>query len=135
MSLRSTTLPSARQTYCCFRRDRSSRCSILNEMPELRAPENSFTGIEIKPNVRYPDQTEAAIVHPVNWERAQDSCAFSPSGLRELCGRFSATSALKRYSSEEADRSQLPPPRSSRASELKLQPKGLMHKARAGIPE
>lgn len=35
---------------------------MLNEMPELRAPENSRTGIEIKPNVRYPDQTEAAIV-------------------------------------------------------------------------
>src|ERR1700685_640044 len=64
MSLRSTTLPSARQTYCCFRRDRSSRCSMLNEIPELRAPENSFTGIEIKPKVRYPDQTEAAIFHP-----------------------------------------------------------------------
>jgi hypothetical protein len=31
-------------------------------MPELRAPENSRTGIEIKPKVRYPDQTEAAIV-------------------------------------------------------------------------
>ena len=37
----------------------------MKEMPELRAPENSFTGIEIKPKVRYPDQTEAAIVHLV----------------------------------------------------------------------
>jgi hypothetical protein len=36
----------------------------LKEMPLLRAPENRRTGIEIKPNVRYPDQTEAAIVHP-----------------------------------------------------------------------
>ena len=27
----------------------------------LRAPENRRTGIEINPNVRYPDQTEAAI--------------------------------------------------------------------------
>jgi hypothetical protein len=35
---------------------------VEGEMPELRAPENSRTGIEIKPNVRYPDQTEAAIV-------------------------------------------------------------------------
>jgi hypothetical protein len=35
---------------------------MLKEIPELRAPENSFTGIEIKPKVRYPDQTEAAIV-------------------------------------------------------------------------
>jgi hypothetical protein len=34
----------------------------LKEIPELRAPENSRTGIEIKPNVKYPDQTEAAIV-------------------------------------------------------------------------
>ena len=32
-------------------------------MPELRAPEKSRIGIEIKPKVRYPDQTEAAIVH------------------------------------------------------------------------
>jgi hypothetical protein len=39
---------------------------MLKEMPELRAPENSFTGIEINPKVRYPDQTEAAIVHPVS---------------------------------------------------------------------
>jgi hypothetical protein len=38
---------------------------MLKEMPELRAPENSRIGIEIKPKVRYPDQTEAAIVHPV----------------------------------------------------------------------
>jgi hypothetical protein len=30
-------------------------------MPLLRAPENKRTGIEINPNVRYPDQTEAAI--------------------------------------------------------------------------
>jgi hypothetical protein len=31
-------------------------------MLELRAPENRRTGIEINPKVRYPDQTEAAIV-------------------------------------------------------------------------
>ena len=37
---------------------------MLKEMPELRAPENSFTGMEINPKVRYPDQTEAAIVPP-----------------------------------------------------------------------
>jgi hypothetical protein len=30
-------------------------------MPLLRAPENRRTGIEINPNVRYPDQTGAAI--------------------------------------------------------------------------
>src|SRR5579863_7562918 len=39
---------------------------MLNEMPELRAPENSRIGIEIKPKVRYPDQTEAAIVNPTH---------------------------------------------------------------------
>jgi len=39
---------------------------MLKEIPELRAPENSFTGIEIRPKVKYPDQTEAAIVHPKN---------------------------------------------------------------------
>ena len=39
---------------------------MLKEIPELRAPENSRIGIEIKPKVRYPDQTEAAIVHPTN---------------------------------------------------------------------
>jgi hypothetical protein len=37
---------------------------MLNEMPLLRAPENRRTGIEIKPKVRYPDQTEDAIVSP-----------------------------------------------------------------------
>jgi hypothetical protein len=30
-------------------------------MPLLRAPEKRRTGMEIKPKVRYPDQTEAAI--------------------------------------------------------------------------
>ena len=35
-------------------------------MPELRAPEKRRIGIEIKPKVRYPDQTEAAIVHSTN---------------------------------------------------------------------
>jgi len=34
---------------------------MLKEMPELRAPEKRRIGIEIKPKVRYPDQTEAAI--------------------------------------------------------------------------
>jgi hypothetical protein len=38
---------------------------MLKETPVLRAPENSRTGMEIKPKVRYPDQTEAAIVYPV----------------------------------------------------------------------
>ena len=37
---------------------------MLKEIPELRAPEKSRTGMEINPNVRYPDQTEAAISFP-----------------------------------------------------------------------
>jgi hypothetical protein len=35
---------------------------MLKEMPLLRAPENKRTGIEIRPKVKCPDQTEAAIV-------------------------------------------------------------------------
>jgi len=34
----------------------------LKEIPLLRAPENKRTGIEIRPKVKCPDQTEAAIV-------------------------------------------------------------------------
>jgi hypothetical protein len=53
ISLRSTTLlSSAGQTYCCLTRVKSSRCSMWKEMPELRAPENRRTGMEIKPKVR-----------------------------------------------------------------------------------
>jgi hypothetical protein len=37
---------------------------MLKEMPLLRAPEKRRTGMEIRPKVRYPDQTDAAIVHP-----------------------------------------------------------------------
>src|SRR6266550_5048280 len=44
---------------------------MLKEMPLLRAPEKSRTGIEIKPNVKYPDQTEAAISSPRTRERRQ----------------------------------------------------------------
>src|SRR5579862_5228977 len=62
MSLRSTGMPSAWQIYCCLRRDLSGRCSMLKEMPELRAPENNRTGMEINPNVKCPDQTEDGIV-------------------------------------------------------------------------
>jgi len=51
-------------------------------MPELRAPENSLTGIEIKPNVRYPDQTEAAIVRSPRrfsiWHLAGKGQVFVP---------------------------------------------------------
>jgi hypothetical protein len=38
---------------------------MLKEMLELRAPENKRTGMEINPKVRYPVQTEAAMVHLV----------------------------------------------------------------------
>jgi len=44
---------------------------MLKEMPLLRAPEKSRTGMEIKPNVKYPDQTEAAISSPRIRERRQ----------------------------------------------------------------
>src|SRR5271165_1331834 len=64
MSLRSNTWLSAGQMSCCLTRWWSVRCSWLNEMPLLRAPENKRTGMEINPNVKYPDQTEAAIVSP-----------------------------------------------------------------------
>src|ERR1700680_1056528 len=39
---------------------------MLKEMPLLRAPEKRRTGMEIKPKVRYPDQTEDAISSPVS---------------------------------------------------------------------
>src|ERR1700685_2223168 len=62
MSLRSTTKPSAWQTYCCLRRDLSVRCSMLKEIPLLRAPENRRTGMEMRPKVKCPDQTDDGIV-------------------------------------------------------------------------
>src|ERR1039458_607911 len=62
MSLRSTTTFSSGQIYCCFTRCLSVRCSMLKEMPLLRAPENKRTGMEMRPKVKCPDQTEAAIV-------------------------------------------------------------------------
>lgn len=46
---------------------------MLNEMPLLRAPEKRRTGIEIKPKVRYPDQTEAAIVAPESFNSNDES--------------------------------------------------------------
>src|SRR5271167_3558347 len=39
----------------------SSRCSMWNSTWLPRAAENSRTGMEMSPNVRYPDQTDAAI--------------------------------------------------------------------------
>jgi hypothetical protein len=42
---------------------------MLKEIPELRAPEKRRTGMEINPKVRYPDQTEDAIVHPATEPR------------------------------------------------------------------
>src|SRR5882724_3466860 len=44
---------------------------MLKEIPLLRAPEKSRTGMEIKPNVKYPDHTEAAISSPRTRERRQ----------------------------------------------------------------
>src|SRR5450631_298110 len=59
---------------------------MLKEMPELRAPEKSRIGIEIKPKVRYPDQTEAAIVHPTNLllERARAHRVASLDDIRHF---------------------------------------------------
>src|SRR5580658_1341825 len=48
--------------YCCLSRDLSVRCSMLKEMPLLRAPENKRTGIEMSPKVKCPDHTDAAII-------------------------------------------------------------------------
>src|ERR1700747_2116536 len=50
--------------YCCFTRCLSGRCSMLNEMPLLRAPENKRTGMEMSPKVKWPDQTDDGIVFP-----------------------------------------------------------------------
>jgi hypothetical protein len=36
---------------------------MWKETRELRAPEKSRTGIDINPKVRYPVQTEAAMLH------------------------------------------------------------------------
>src|SRR5580704_11234712 len=66
MSARSTTTPSAWQMYCCLSRDLSVRCSMLKEMPELRAPENRRTGMEMSPKVRWPDQVDDGIVSSHN---------------------------------------------------------------------
>src|SRR6202035_368332 len=62
ISLRSTTTFSAGQMYCCFTRTLSGRCSMLKEIPLLRAPEKSRTGMEMSPKVKCPDQTDEGIV-------------------------------------------------------------------------
>jgi len=51
----------------------------VDAAPELRAPEKSFTGIETRPKVRYPDQTEAAIVPllPANESASQPTTSRS----------------------------------------------------------
>jgi hypothetical protein len=47
-------------------------------MPLERAPENRRTGIEINPNVRYPDQTEAAIgFTPLQKRSGDEACPVS----------------------------------------------------------
>jgi len=38
---------------------------MWQEMCSPRAPENSRTGMEINPNVKYPDHTEEAISRPL----------------------------------------------------------------------
>lgn len=34
----------------------------MNEIPELRAPEKRRTGMEMRPKVKWPDQTDDGIV-------------------------------------------------------------------------
>src|SRR4051794_13452330 len=67
------TCPSTEHTSCCFTRCKSSRCNMLKEMLVLRAPEKSLTGREIRPKVRYPDQTDAAIDPPPAQSHAEPS--------------------------------------------------------------
>src|SRR5579871_4453224 len=69
MSARSTTWPSAWHTYCCLRRDLSVRCSMLKEIPLLRAPEKRRTGMEMSPKVKCPDQTDDGIASPAGNSR------------------------------------------------------------------
>src|SRR6476619_6659013 len=57
---------------------------MLKEIPLLRAPEKRRTGIEIKPNVRYPDQTEAAIGSP---RRIRKGARAAPS-VRKFSARL-----------------------------------------------
>src|SRR5215469_11729329 len=64
ISLRSTTRSSCGHQSCCLIRVLSSRCSMWKEMWLPRAPENRRTGMEINPNVKYPDHTEDAISRP-----------------------------------------------------------------------
>src|SRR5580658_955323 len=93
MSLRSTTMFSAGQIYCCFTRTLSVRCSMLKEMPLLRAPENKRTGIEMRPKVKCPDQTEAAmipLVHetstlPCHSDQGDGLAIASPSARGGTC--------------------------------------------------
>src|SRR5215470_8253882 len=56
---------------------------MLKEIPLLRAPENKRTGIEIKPNVKYPDQTEAAIGSP----RKNRKGAIAAPSVRKFSAR------------------------------------------------
>src|ERR1700693_2419306 len=69
ISLPSPTTFSSGQIYCCFTRCLSGRCSMLKEIPLLRAPENKRTGMEIRPKVKCPDQTDDAIVPLVHQGR------------------------------------------------------------------
>src|ERR1700745_561261 len=74
---------------------------MLKEIPLLRAPENNRTGMEINPNVRYPDQTEAAISSPQSSREAPEprpivaSVTYQPTfdarSLRPVIQRKSTT--------------------------------------------
>src|SRR5258708_38221152 len=88
MSARSTTCPSARQTYCCLSRDLSVRCSMLKEMPELRAPENRRTGMEMSPKVKWPDQVDDGMISPRRVSAKPLAAAFG-DGVAKRNGRES----------------------------------------------
>jgi hypothetical protein len=60
---------------------------MWNEMWLPRAPENKRTGIEISPNVKYPDHTEEAMFssfsgETARWKRGHNIIRRSP-GVRQ----------------------------------------------------
>jgi hypothetical protein len=50
---------------------------MLKEIPELRAPENRRTGIEMSPKVKWPDQVDDGIVPLAN---VLEAAAGRPQG-------------------------------------------------------
>src|SRR5580704_6045 len=105
MSLRSTTTFSSGQIYCCFTRCLSGRCSMLKDIPLLRAPEKSRTGMEIRPKVKCPDQTDDGISSPLVFEASSAPC-------------HSAWRNLLYFSADPSVKATLEPPNSPRSASL-----------------